>query len=54
MGERIIEIPGKHGLIRLVVPGNKPTQEELDDLHMVVAKIIVKAAKLQQNGKEKR
>jgi hypothetical protein len=34
---RIIEIPGKHGLIRLVVPDNKPTQEELDDLHMTVA-----------------
>jgi hypothetical protein len=50
---RIIKIQGKHGEINLMVPENKPTQEQLYDLHKVVADIIVKAARVQQKGKAK-
>ncbi|WP_257985204.1 hypothetical protein [Bacillus sp. T33-2] len=34
---RIVEIPGKHGRIKLVVPNRKPTEEELAQLHKTVA-----------------
>jgi hypothetical protein len=54
VGDRIIEIPGKHGLIRLVVPDNKPTKEELDHLYQVIAQTIVNThRRKQQMEKEK-
>lgn len=53
-GEQIIEIPGKHGTIRLVVPERKPTQEELQSLHRVIAETMVRTSKIeQQQEKEK-
>ncbi len=37
----IVEIPGKHGKIRLHFPKREPTQKEIDDLHRTVAEVIV-------------
>lgn len=45
---RIIELPGKHGEIKLIVPNRKPTDEEWQILHRVIAETIVNAAKLRQ------
>ncbi|WML42713.1 hypothetical protein [Neobacillus sp. PS3-40] len=38
---RIIEIPGKHGKINLMVPNREPTEEEINHLHKVIAETIV-------------
>lgn len=51
--ERIIEIPGKHGAIRLVVPERKPTLEELQSLHRTIAETMVRTSKIEQQQKEK-
>lgn len=51
--ERIIEIPGKHGSIKLVVPENKPTLEELQSLHRTIAETMVRTSKKEQQQKEK-
>lgn len=50
---RIIDIPGKHGKIKLVVPNRKPTNEELAQLHKVVAQTIVNTHKRKHKKLEK-
>jgi hypothetical protein len=41
----LMEIPGKYGRILLVIPERKPTSEELQSLHRVIAEVIVNTAK---------
>lgn len=48
MDNRIVEIQGKHGRINLVVPNRKPTKEELDNLHRIIAETIVNTHRLKQ------
>jgi hypothetical protein len=43
--KRVVEIEGKHGLIRLIIPNRKPTQEEWIGLHTVIAESIVSGEK---------
>lgn len=50
---RIIDIPGKHGKIKLVVPNRKPTDDELAQLHKVVAQTILNTHKRRQKEMEK-
>jgi|UPI0005D12B92 hypothetical protein len=38
-------IQGKHGLIGIIVPSRKPTEEEWTELHRTIAEIAVKQAK---------
>jgi hypothetical protein len=51
--EKIMEIPGKHGTIRLVIPENKPTVEELQSLHRLIAETMVRTSKIEQQHHEK-
>ncbi|WP_342432599.1 hypothetical protein [Neobacillus sp. FSL H8-0543] len=44
----VIEITGKHGTIRLIVPNRRPTLEELERLHRVIAETMVNSAKKRQ------
>lgn len=39
---RIVNISGKHGEIRLIVPNRAPTEEELNDLYRVLAEVAIK------------
>ncbi|RST60649.1 hypothetical protein D5F11_004670 [Siminovitchia terrae] len=37
----IIQIQGKHGLVKLHVPKREPTQEEIDELYRTVAEVAI-------------
>jgi hypothetical protein len=47
-----IDIPGKHGLIKLAVPKRKATEEEVIELHRAVAEVIVNCSKQPSNNKK--
>lgn len=44
----IIEIQGKHGRIKLHVPKREATQEEIDEIHRVMAEIALNTYKEEQ------
>ncbi len=51
----IIEIQGKHGLIKLHVPKREPTQEEIEKLHRSFAEIAIDISKnVKKKAAEKR
>ena len=51
---RVVEIQGKHGMIYLHVPNRKPTEEEMKDLHMGIARAELMDEKFKaQQVKEK-
>lgn len=42
---RVINIAGKHGIINLIIPNKEPTQEEWEELHKVIAEVLINAEK---------
>ncbi|GIN18892.1 hypothetical protein [Siminovitchia fordii] len=51
----IIEIQGKHGLIKLHVPKREPTQDEIEKLHRSFAEIAIDISKnVKKKAAEKR
>lgn len=56
MGEEydIIEIPGKHGKIKLHVPKREPTQEEIDELHRAIAEVAINIGRNVKNEPAKK
>lgn len=42
---KLIEIPGKHGRIKLMVPSRSPSKQELNRLYKTIAGTIINAYK---------
>lgn len=40
MDERVVEIPNGNGIIKLIVPADKPTNEEWEELHKRIANAL--------------
>lgn len=51
---RVVEIQGKHGMIYLNIPNRKPTEEDMKELHMGIARatLMDEKFKAQQVKKE--
>ncbi|WP_158681469.1 hypothetical protein [Microbulbifer pacificus] len=50
---RKVELQGKHGMIDLMIPDRDPTQEEIQELHDTVAKVLVNTIKHKDREKRK-
>lgn len=49
----VIEIPGKHGMIRLHVPKKEATQEDIDELYGTIARVALNNYKDKRKTAEK-